>query len=433
MHRSLIANVIALVASFSCGAASTATPVQLAPRATSTALCPTYNGKKYQDANGASYAVTCYNTNNGNVIATTGDPVNLGQCMEACDQESGCTAALFHMGVNMCYLLSSVGTMTSNGNYNIGVKSSSSTTSTASAAASSCSTVQVTFNELVTTSWQQSVMLVGSISQLGNWNPNSGVSLSASGYTSSNPLWSATVGLPAGTTFQYKYVVIGVDGTVTWEADPNQSYTVPSNACSATEADSWQSVSSVSSSSATLASTVKNTISATSTTSVAATSTCTNGPNSRNCWSGGYDIDTDFDTAWPTTGRTVSYSWTITNITMAPDGYSRHVLAVNGQYPGPVLEANWGDQISVTVTNNMPNNGTTIHWHGIRQHNNNGQDGVPGVTECPLAPGQTKTYTFQATQYGSSWYHSHFSSQYGDGILGPIVSLPQSMMRVNIR
>jgi FtsP/CotA-like multicopper oxidase with cupredoxin domain len=41
--------------------------------------------------------------------------------------------------------------------------------------------------------------------------------------------------------------------------------------------------------------------------------------------------------------------------------------------------------------------------------------------QCPLAPGQSKTYTFLCTQFGTSWYHSHFSAQYGDGVLGPIV------------
>lgn len=61
------------------------------------------------------------------------------------------------------------------------------------------------------------------------------------------------------------------------------------------------------------------------------------------------------------------------------------------------------------------------HRHGIRQLNTNTQDGVPGITECPLAPGDSKVYTFMATQYGTSWYHSHWSSQYGDGIVGPIV------------
>lgn len=77
--------------------------------------------------------------------------------------------------------------------------------------------------------------------------------------------------------------------------------------------------------------------------------------------------------------------------------------------------------ISVTLNNQLQDNGTSIHWHGIRQYHANSQDGVPGVTECPVAPGGMKTYTFQATQYGTSWYHSHFSCQYGDGVLGPIV------------
>lgn len=63
-------------------------------------------------------------------------------------------------------------------------------------------------------------------------------------------------------------------------------------------------------------------------------------------------------------------------------------------------------------------NSTSIHWHGIRQLNNNLQDGVNGVTECPIPPGASKTYTFLAEQYGTTWYHSHFSAQYGNGVFG---------------
>ena len=48
-------------------------------------------------------------------------------------------------------------------------------------------------------------------------------------------------------------------------------------------------------------------------------------------------------------------------------------------------------------------------------------DGANGVTECPIAPGTTRTYQFLATQHGSSWYHSHHSSQYGEGVVGLIV------------
>lgn len=50
-------------------------------------------------------------------------------------------------------------------------------------------------------------------------------------------------------------------------------------------------------------------------------------------------------------------------------------------------------------------------------------DGVNGVTQCPIAPGDSFSYTWRAMQYGSSWYHSHYSVQYADGAVGPIVSL----------
>lgn len=80
-----------------------------------------------------------------------------------------------------------------------------------------------------------------------------------------------------------------------------------------------------------------------------------------------------------------------------------------------------GDNVVVHVTNNMKDNGTSVHWHGMRQLNTNQYDGVPGVTQCPIAPGQSFTYKFQAIQYGSSWYHSHFSLQYTDGLYGALV------------
>ena len=48
-------------------------------------------------------------------------------------------------------------------------------------------------------------------------------------------------------------------------------------------------------------------------------------------------------------------------------------------------------------------------------------DGVNGITQCPIAPGQSFTYNWTALQYGSSWYHSHYSVQYADGALGPLV------------
>lgn len=120
---------------------------------------------------------------------------------------------------------------------------------------------------------------------------------------------------------------------------------------------------------------------------------------------------------------TRNYDFTISRGVLAPDGYQRDVLLVNGAFPGPTIEANWGDKIVITVHNNItdPEEGTTVHWHGFLQTDTPWQDGIPGVTQCPIAPGKTFTYEIQATLYGTSWYHAHYSGQYADGIVGPIV------------
>jgi FtsP/CotA-like multicopper oxidase with cupredoxin domain len=150
--------------------------------------------------------------------------------------------------------------------------------------------------------------------------------------------------------------------------------------------------------------------------------TCTNGPTSRNCWSNGFDINTDVYQSWPSTGQTLTYDFRITNTTCNPDGGGQKFCQlINGQYPGPTIRANWGDTVRIVVHNDLANNGTSIHWHGLRQLHTNQQDGTNGVTECPIAPGATKTYEWQATQHGTTWYHSHHSVQYGEGVLGAIV------------
>ncbi|KAH6654743.1 Cupredoxin [Truncatella angustata] len=147
---------------------------------------------------------------------------------------------------------------------------------------------------------------------------------------------------------------------------------------------------------------------------------CVNTATSRSCW-GNYSIDTDYYVTTPYTGVTREYWLTAESTTLAPDGYEREVLVFNGSLPGPTIEADWGDEVVIHITNNIPDNGTSVHWHGVRQLNSIFSDGVPGVTQCPLAHGQTKTYRWRATQYGTSWYHSHFSLQLGEGLHGPIV------------
>ncbi|KAJ5306138.1 hypothetical protein N7508_005153 [Penicillium antarcticum] len=108
-------------------------------------------------------------------------------------------------------------------------------TTASSITCTGATSLAVTFNELVTTTYGENVYVIGSISQLGSWSTSSAISLSASSYTSSNPLWTATISLPVGTTFEYKFIKKDSDGSIVWESDPNRSYTVPTG-CSGTTA-----------------------------------------------------------------------------------------------------------------------------------------------------------------------------------------------------
>nr|1GW0_A Chain A, LACCASE-1 [Melanocarpus albomyces]1GW0_B Chain B, LACCASE-1 [Melanocarpus albomyces]2IH8_A Chain A, Laccase-1 [Melanocarpus albomyces]2IH8_B Chain B, Laccase-1 [Melanocarpus albomyces]2IH9_A Chain A, Laccase-1 [Melanocarpus albomyces]2IH9_B Chain B, Laccase-1 [Melanocarpus albomyces]3FU7_B Chain B, Laccase-1 [Melanocarpus albomyces]3FU9_A Chain A, Laccase-1 [Melanocarpus albomyces]3FU9_B Chain B, Laccase-1 [Melanocarpus albomyces]3QPK_A Chain A, Laccase-1 [Melanocarpus albomyce len=151
--------------------------------------------------------------------------------------------------------------------------------------------------------------------------------------------------------------------------------------------------------------------------------TC-NTPSNRACWSDGFDINTDYEVSTPDTGVTQSYVFNLTEVDnwMGPDGVVKEkVMLINGNIMGPNIVANWGDTVEVTVINNLVTNGTSIHWHGIHQKDTNLHDGANGVTECPIPPkGGQRTYRWRARQYGTSWYHSHFSAQYGNGVVGTI-------------
>jgi len=130
---------------------------------------------------------------------------------------------------------------------------------------------------------------------------------------------------------------------------------------------------------------------------------------------------TNYYNSVPNTGMTRSYTFSIATGTISPDGVERDTILINGAFPGPLIEANWGDMIQVTVNNDMESEGTSLHWHGMLQKKTPYMDGVPGVGQCPIPPGGSFTYTFQADLYGSSWYHSHYSAQYSAGLVGPMV------------
>lgn len=119
------------------------------------------------------------------------------------------------------------------------------------------------------------------------------------------------------------------------------------------------------------------------------------------------------------------YEYTITWDKGSPDGFEREMAFVNGQFPGPLIEANQGDNLEIVVTNNMPMN-TTIHFHGIKQIGTPWSDGVPGLTQRYIQPGKSFTYKWKADQYGSYWYHAHSRGQIDDGLYGPILIHPRN-------
>lgn len=112
-------------------------------------------------------------------------------------------------------------------------------------------------------------------------------------------------------------------------------------------------------------------------------------------------------------------------IKVAPD-LEYQVFAFNGQVPGPLIHVKEGDDVTVNVTNNttLPH---TIHWHGLYQRNNWKNDGVPGVTQKAIEPGETFSYKWKADKTGSLWYHCHVnvSEHVGmRGMWGPLIVDP---------
>ena len=101
-------------------------------------------------------------------------------------------------------------------------------------------------------------------------------------------------------------------------------------------------------------------------------------------------------------------------------GDVRKGMAYNGMIPGPVIKANVGDRIRVVLTNKLEES-TAIHFHGLIVPND--QDGVPGITQPLVKPGQNYTYEFTVRNSGSHMYHSHMNGahQIPAGLFGALV------------
>jgi len=105
--------------------------------------------------------------------------------------------------------------------------------------------------------------------------------------------------------------------------------------------------------------------------------------------------------------------------TLNPDR-KQNVTAVtaNGSFPGPEIRMREGDQLRIRVEN-LLNQPTSIHWHGLLVPAS--MDGVPAVSNDPIAAGRVFVYEFPIRQTGTYWYHSHWDMQEQIGLAGPFV------------
>ena len=96
----------------------------------------------------------------------------------------------------------------------------------------------------------------------------------------------------------------------------------------------------------------------------------------------------------------------------------------NGTTPGPTLEAVEGDRVRIYVTNRLPEH-TSIHWHGLILPS--GMDGVSGVTQPAIQPGETFVYEFTLQQHGTHMYHPHADEmvQLAMGMMGMFIIHPK--------
>lgn len=122
--------------------------------------------------------------------------------------------------------------------------------------------------------------------------------------------------------------------------------------------------------------------------------------------------------------KVVQHEFSMTWESGAPNGQSRDMILINGQFPGPALMLDEQDEVEVTVHNRMPFN-TTVHWHGLEMKDTPWSDGVPGLTQMPIEPGESYVYRFTASPAGTYWYHSHSRATMLDGLYGVIHIRPR--------
>ena len=116
--------------------------------------------------------------------------------------------------------------------------------------------------------------------------------------------------------------------------------------------------------------------------------------------------------------KVVRYDLYVRDTTVNFTGKAKKAIAVNGQIPMPTLTFTQGDTAEIHVYNEL-NESTSLHWHGLILPNK--EDGVPYLTQMPIAPHSTHVYRFAVAQHGTHWYHSHSGLQEQIGMYGSMI------------
>lgn len=116
--------------------------------------------------------------------------------------------------------------------------------------------------------------------------------------------------------------------------------------------------------------------------------------------------------------QTVTYHLYLQDTVVTYGGVKKRAIAANGQIPMPTLVFTQGDTAEIVVHNQLKES-SSLHWHGVWLPNR--EDGVPFLTQMPIAPGTTYTYRFPVIQNGTYWYHSHSGLQEQIGMYGSII------------
>lgn len=96
---------------------------------------------------------------------------------------------------------------------------------------------------------------------------------------------------------------------------------------------------------------------------------------------------------------TITYDFNITWVTANPDGaYNRPVIGINGQWPIPVITATVGDRVIVNAVNQLGDQATSLHFHGLYMNGTTHMDGPVGVTQCGIPPGGSFKYDFPVSR-----------------------------------